>query len=48
VKLFADDTKVFTRSDNDEAIQSLQEDLDSMQEWSEKWLPRREIRTQKI
>jgi hypothetical protein len=40
VKLFADDTKVFTRSDNDDAIQSLQEDLDSMQEWSDQWLLR--------
>jgi hypothetical protein len=37
VKLFADDTKIYTRSDNAESVQSLQDDLNKMQEWSEKW-----------
>jgi hypothetical protein len=38
--MFADDTKVYTRSDSEEGVKSLQADLDNMQEWSNKWLLR--------
>ena len=37
-RLFADDTKVFARSDLDNNTEKLQEDLDNLQAWSEKWL----------
>jgi hypothetical protein len=40
VKLFADDTKVYARSDTENGTQSLQNDLNRMQEWSDKWLLR--------
>ena len=40
VRLFADDTKLFARSDTPERTESLQNDLDKLQEWSEKWLLR--------
>ena len=39
-KMFADDTKVFVRSDNEEGAKNLQKDLDSLQTWSDKWLLR--------
>ena len=38
VRIFADDTKLFTQSDLDEARQSLQNDLDSLHQWSSDWL----------
>jgi hypothetical protein len=31
---------VYTRSDSDDSVKSLQDDLDNMQEWSNKWLLR--------
>ena len=34
---FADDTKVFTKVTNDTDKQSLQDDLDKLVKWSEKW-----------
>ena len=34
VRIFADDTKLFTQSDHDEARQSLQNDLDCLHQWS--------------
>ena len=37
VCLFADDTKIFTRSESEGATESLQEDLASLQDWSKKW-----------
>ena len=37
VRLFADDTKIFTRSEVEGATESLQEDLTKLQEWSSKW-----------
>ena len=37
VKIFADDTKVFTRSDIKENRVQLQEDLDNLNEWSSNW-----------
>ena len=40
IRLFADDTKLFTRSDTKEACENLQKDLDTLQVWSEKWLLR--------
>ena len=40
VRLFADDTKLFSRSDDKEKSNSLQEDLDRLQDWSEQWLLR--------
>ena len=40
IRLFADDTKLFTRSDIDGATDTLQEDLDLLQNWSEQWLLR--------
>ena len=38
VRIFADDTKLFTQSDHDEERQSLQNDLDSLHQWSSDWL----------
>ncbi len=38
VKMFADDTMLYTRSDSEEGQQDLQDDLDELQKWSEKWL----------
>ncbi|KAK7105260.1 hypothetical protein V1264_016666 [Littorina saxatilis] len=38
VKLFADDTKLYARSDSTELTNSIQDDLDRLQEWSETWL----------
>lgn len=40
VKLFADDSKVYRVISNPEDCSSLQEDLDSLQQWSEQWLLR--------
>ena len=40
VRIFADDTKLFTRSDTEEARDQLQQDLDSLQKWSDDWLLR--------
>ena len=40
IRLFADDTKLFTRSDIPGATDTLQNDLDILQQWSEKWLLR--------
>lgn len=37
IRLFADDTKIFTRSEIDGATDSLQDDLTSLQDWSTKW-----------
>ena len=37
VKLFADDTKLYARSDTNEASLQLQADLDGLQDWAEKW-----------
>ena len=39
-KMFADDTKVYVRSDTMEGAKNLQEDIDSLQNWSDKWLLR--------
>jgi hypothetical protein len=38
VRMFADDTKLFARTDTDEGIESLQVDLGHLQSWSDKWL----------
>jgi hypothetical protein len=38
VRMFADDTKLFARTDTEEGINNLQEDLDRLQAWSDKWL----------
>ena len=38
--LFADDTKVFRRITSKEDAQALQDDLDALQQWSDKWLLR--------
>ena len=40
IRLFADDTKIFTRSDLPGATDSLQSDLDKLQQWSQEWLLR--------
>ena len=40
IRLFADDTKLFTRSDVPGATDTLQNDLNNLQIWSEKWLLR--------
>ena len=37
VFIFADDTKVFRKVTNDTDKQSLQDDLDKLVKWSEKW-----------
>lgn len=39
-KLFADDTKLYCRSDIDSASENLQQDLDKLNEWSQNWLLR--------
>ena len=38
VRMFADDTKVNTRSDRDNATDLLQEDLSKLEDWSDRWL----------
>lgn len=40
VKMFADDTKVYTRSDSAGATEGLQEDINRLQQWSSDWLLR--------
>ena len=40
VKLFADDTKLFTRSDDEAATTAMQEDLNRLKQWSNDWLLR--------
>lgn len=40
VKIFADDTKVFSRIKDEDDARRLQEDLDRLQEWSDHWLLR--------
>ena len=40
VELFADDTKLYTRSDIPGATTTLQDDLDKLQKWSQDWLLR--------
>ena len=37
VKIFADDTKVFSAINEEEDYKSLQKDLDHLSEWSDKW-----------
>jgi len=39
-KLFADDTKLYTQSDLQDAPAALQDDLDRLQKWSDDWLLR--------
>ena len=36
--MYADDTKVYREIDSDTDVQTLQEDLRIMSEWSNKWL----------
>ena len=38
VKMFADDTKLYARSDTRELTESIQRDLTSLQKWSDDWL----------
>ena len=38
VRLFADDTKLFCRSDNPNGVEKLQNDLNEIQNWSDEWL----------
>ena len=38
MKIFADDTKVYNKIENDEDVTSLQKAIDEMFEWTEKWL----------
>ena len=38
IRIFADDTKLFARSDDQQARESIQKDLDSLCKWSEDWL----------
>ena len=38
VKIFADDTKIYARVNNDEEHKLLQEDLDNLMKWSDDWL----------
>ena len=40
VRLFADDTKIYTRSDSEEYTKALQDDLDNLKQWSDNWLLR--------
>jgi hypothetical protein len=40
VRLFADHTKIYTRSDSADGTTRLQDDLDSLQQWSDDWLLR--------
>ena len=37
IRLFANDTKLFSRVDNDLDYQALQLDLDRLQTWAQKW-----------
>ncbi|CAM1304818.1 Uncharacterised protein r2_g1469 [Pycnogonum litorale] len=37
VKLFADDTKIFARNDDEAEMETLQDDLDRLQKWSTDW-----------
>lgn len=37
VKMFADDTKLYARSDEQDATEALQDDLDKLQQWSRDW-----------
>ena len=39
-KMFADDTKLYTRSDIENGPEDLQSDLDTLQGWSDRWLLR--------
>ena len=39
-KMFADDTKVYVRSDTVDGAKQLQQDIDKLQEWTDKWLLR--------
>ena len=36
-KMFTDDTRLFARSDNEDVATAIQEDLDSVFDWSENW-----------
>ena len=38
LKLFADDTKLFSQIDNANDCQLVQQDIDTLENWSEKWL----------
>ena len=38
--MFADDIILYLRSDTKAGLQDLQDDLDTLQDWSEKWLLR--------
>ena len=38
IKIFADDTKVYNGINNDDNVKKLQEAIDSMFEWTQKWL----------
>ena len=40
VLLFADDTKIYRKIEDEEDHEALQEDIDQMQDWSNKWLLR--------
>ncbi|KAL8610848.1 hypothetical protein ACOMHN_056703 [Nucella lapillus] len=40
VKMFADNTKLYGRSDTAQGIQDMQDDLDQLQMWSDQWLLR--------
>ena len=40
VQMFADDTKLYGRSDIAQGIQNIQDDLNQLQAWSDKWLLR--------
>ncbi|KAL8582030.1 hypothetical protein ACOMHN_028011 [Nucella lapillus] len=40
VKIFADDTKLYGRSDTAQGIQNMQDDPDQLQMWSDQWLLR--------
>jgi hypothetical protein len=37
IRMFADDTKVFSQADSPDSCKQLQKDLDSLQEWANKW-----------
>ena len=37
IVLFADDTKIFMKIDNNDELQKLQQDIDYLCDWSEKW-----------
>jgi ribonuclease P/MRP protein subunit RPP40 len=40
IRMFADDTKIWTKIETAEDSQTLQRDLDKLAEWSERWLLR--------